>query len=393
MAVERLSNLAHAIGGIVNIDKNSPQGDEVAIAVMGPTGVGKTSFINLVSGSNLRVGRNLVSCTSVVQVEPPFLLDGRAVTLIDTPGFDDTNRSDADILKQIAAFLATTYQNGKKLAGVIYIHRISDVRMGGISTRNFRMFRQLCGESTLKNVVIVTNMWGEVSREVGEAREAELASDDRFFKPVLDQGAKLLRHDNTTESAQAILHYIFGNQPLSLRIQRELVDQKKDISQTAAGEELNRAFAEQMKRHREELATLQQEMRDAIREKDEQAKKELLAETKKLQAEMARVENDSKRLVSDYAKQQAELQKRMTDQAEEAKRAVEKADREYQNRMKELEDHWRNSSQADKSEMNRQFSELQQKYEHTQQLYKNSSSSGGGFFSNLGRALDGLFGL
>ncbi|KAJ7707496.1 P-loop containing nucleoside triphosphate hydrolase protein [Mycena rosella] len=232
---------------------------------MGPTGSGKTSFINVVSGSNLRVGRTLQSCTSTVQVAPAFRLDGRWVTLIDTPGFDDTSKSDTDILTLIAAFLAKTYEGGKKLAGVIYMHRISDVRMGGISTRNFKMFRQLCGESTLKNVVIVTNFWGEVGLEVGEAREAELASDERFFKPVLDKGARLLRHDNDAPSAQAILHYLIENQPLALRIQRELVDQRKEISQTAAGEELNRELAEQIKRHRQEMAVLQKEIRGLCR--------------------------------------------------------------------------------------------------------------------------------
>lgn len=144
------------------------------------------------------------------------------------------------------------------------MHRISDVRMGGISTRNFKMFRQLCGESTLRNVVIVTNMWGEVKREVGEAREAELRSDDRFFKPVLDKGAHMLRHNDIT-SAQAILHYLIGNHPRALRIQRELVDQGKNISQTAAGEELNRELAEQIKRHRQEMAALQEEMKGLVR--------------------------------------------------------------------------------------------------------------------------------
>ncbi|KAJ7476013.1 P-loop containing nucleoside triphosphate hydrolase protein [Mycena latifolia] len=238
-----------------------PQDDEVAIAVMGPTGSGKTSFINIVSGSNLRVGQTLQSCTSTVQVAPAFQLDGRWVTLIDTPGFDDTSKSDTDILTLIAAFLAKTYEAGKKLAGVIYMHRISDVRMGGISTRNFKMFRQLCGESTLKNVVIVTNMWGEVGLEVGEAREAELASDERFFKPVLDKGARMLRHDNDAASTQAILHYLVGNQPRALRIQRELVDQGKDISQTAAGEELDRELAEQINRHKQEIVVLQKEMK------------------------------------------------------------------------------------------------------------------------------------
>lgn len=62
----------------------------------------------MVSGSNLRVGRGLKSCTNIVQMAKPFEIDGRRVTLIDTPGFDDTTKSDADVLKMIAAFLATT---------------------------------------------------------------------------------------------------------------------------------------------------------------------------------------------------------------------------------------------------------------------------------------------
>lgn len=65
-------------------------------------------FINIVSGSNLRIGRGLQSCTSVIQIARPFNMDGRTINLIDTPGFDDTTKSDADVLRMIAAFLATT---------------------------------------------------------------------------------------------------------------------------------------------------------------------------------------------------------------------------------------------------------------------------------------------
>ncbi|KAJ6513033.1 P-loop containing nucleoside triphosphate hydrolase protein, partial [Mycena sanguinolenta] len=228
--------------------------------VMGPTGSGKTSFINLLSNANLHVGHGLQSCTGTVQVAQSFELEGRSVTLIDTPGFDDTTRSDTDILTQIAEFLALAYKSGTKLAGVIYMHSISDVRMGGISMRNFKMFRQLCGESTLRNVVIVTNRWSQVTPDVGEAREAELASDERFFRPVLEKGARILRNYNNVPSAQAILRYLIGNQPRVLRIQRELVDEKKDIGQTAAGEELTRELNAQIERHKAEMAKLQQEL-------------------------------------------------------------------------------------------------------------------------------------
>lgn len=51
---------------------------------------------------------NLESCTAEVQLADEFTLDGRRVILIDTLGFDDTSKSDTDVLKMIAAFLATT---------------------------------------------------------------------------------------------------------------------------------------------------------------------------------------------------------------------------------------------------------------------------------------------
>ncbi|KAJ8072891.1 hypothetical protein PM082_016450 [Marasmius tenuissimus] len=352
------------------------------IAVMGATGSGKTTFINAASGGSLRVGRGLQSCTNSVQLSPSFLLDGKQVTLIDTPGFDDTTKSDADILKMIAAFLASMYEHGQKLAGVIYLHRISDFRMGGISRRNFKMFKELCGENTLKNVAIVTNMWGEVSRDVGEIRETELVNEDKFFKPVLDKGAQIVRHDNTPETARAILLHLVQNQPLPLMIQTELVDQGKSISETAAGAELNRELMEQIRRHERAMRELQQEMQEAIKAKDEETRRELEVETKKLQAEMARVQNDATRLVSDYTTQKAQLEERM----EEAKRLAEAERVEQQRRIDELHQKLREGANESSAERER----LQQQLNEAIARYNQPRASG--FFTFIGRALDNIFG-
>ena len=61
-------------------------------------------FVNLVGGSNYRVGHDLESCTDRVQPHL-FTLDDYDVTLVDLPGFDDTNKSDSDLLRMIADFL------------------------------------------------------------------------------------------------------------------------------------------------------------------------------------------------------------------------------------------------------------------------------------------------
>ena len=130
--------------------------------------------------------------------------------------------------------------------------------------RNFRMFRQLCGDTTLKNVVIVTNMWGEVEKEIGEARESELTGNVTFFKPALDKGAVMLRHENTRDSAHDILRQIIQNHPVSLQIQREMVDEERDISRTVAADELNREIMLQTRHFRNEMRALKEEMEGAI---------------------------------------------------------------------------------------------------------------------------------
>ncbi|KAG6333804.1 hypothetical protein ID866_5282 [Astraeus odoratus] len=307
---------------------------EIRIAVMGATGSGKTTFINRASGSNFPVEKGLQSCTTEVVTSKPFLLNGQVVTLIDTPGFDDTTRSDTDVLTSIAAYLSNTYEQGAKLSGIIYMHRISDVRMSGTSKRNFRIFRELCGESTLRSVLIVTNMWGHVDPKVGEERENELTTNERLFKSVLDKGARLHRHDNTEASAHSILRYLIHGPEATLAIQHEIVNEHKDLPQTAAGAELTRILREQAERHGEELCKLRGEMEDAMRVKDE-ARRQLQEEVERKREEIERIQRDLERMATDFLAEKARLESRIAE--------MEAKNRRYLETLEELQDQVNNA--------------------------------------------------
>lgn len=144
------------------------------------------------------------------------------------------------------------------------MHRISDVRIGGTSLLSFRIFCELCGNESLPSALIVTTMWSAVDPKLGESREQELATTDDLFKPALDHGAQLVRHDGTLESAQTILRRLITNKSTTLRIQRELVDEGKVLSDTAAGAELVRHFAEQAARLEARSSKLHKQMKDAL---------------------------------------------------------------------------------------------------------------------------------
>ncbi|KAI5990810.1 hypothetical protein EDC04DRAFT_1365422 [Pisolithus marmoratus] len=78
---------------------------EIIIALMGPTGAGKSSFIaNAMKREDEGVGHDLNSCTSEIKVTK-CEVEGSNVVLVDTPGFDDTKKTDLDILKLISDWL------------------------------------------------------------------------------------------------------------------------------------------------------------------------------------------------------------------------------------------------------------------------------------------------
>ncbi|KAL4077629.1 hypothetical protein J3A83DRAFT_1637951 [Scleroderma citrinum] len=116
------------------------------------------------------------------------------------------------------------------------------------------MFQKLCGDESLKNIVIVTTMWDMVTPEDGLRREQELKSSDSPFKPLLDKGAIMRRHDRTPESALSIIEYLLGKS--ATQIVPELA-QERD---TATGTELHNEISVLLRKHEEEMESLKADM-------------------------------------------------------------------------------------------------------------------------------------
>ena len=257
----------------------------------------------------------------------------------------------------------TRYREDKKLSGVIYMHRISDFKMGGVSRRNFGMFRSLCGEATLKNVVIVTNMWSEVAEQKGVAREHELATDGMLFKPVLDKGAQMMRHLNTLDSAQNILRRFVENRPLPLQIQHEMVDQQKALEQTAASEVLKTQEMLEAQRRQEEERRRQREAAEAARRAHEAEKARQLAnaqaaaqQQRAIQEAQARAERERIRSEQEAARRREEERLRQVQLALEAQAAARRAEEE---RLRQIREQQQREAQAAEEARRRHLAEME----------------------------------
>ncbi|KAG9311528.1 hypothetical protein JVU11DRAFT_7731 [Chiua virens] len=296
----------------------------VLVAIMGATGVGMFIFIKLLTNDDkIRIGHNQQSET--VDIQAAHYVDGttgRPVVLLDTPGFDDSREgvTDSNILQQIVDWLEPKTGQWRKLNGIIYMHRISDSRVGGVSRKNIRMFRSLCGDDRLGNVRIATTNWSRVSEAEGSYREADLKRE--AFKVLLDSGAQMCRHANTAESARKIVSELIPLQAVTMQIQKELHDGKK-LSETTAAAELENETREMKKKNGRELEGLRKEMKSAGQARDRTLRVQREQERKSQEARVARVEADRKRVEKTIQERRQGHEKKMKDERAKLARLTE----------------------------------------------------------------------
>lgn len=162
---------------------------------------------------------------------------------MDTPGFDDTNRSDHTILESITSWLVKSYREGKKLSGILYLHRIIDPRMHGSSLRTFRTFQRLCGSSFHKQVILGTTFWNVMqlnleSEAIACERFAQLIGPNGFWKPMIDEGSKAIKIPDTRREAREMLQSFADMDRSLLQIQNEMNIANLSLNSTTAAKGL-----------------------------------------------------------------------------------------------------------------------------------------------------------
>ncbi|CAA7262286.1 unnamed protein product [Cyclocybe aegerita] len=243
---------------------------DIVIPVMGPTGAGKSTFINHALGEKqLAVGDDITSCTTIISPVvigpiPGFpSLKGYRLVLVDTPGFDDTVVDDFKMLERISAWLAASYRHEMAIGGVLYLQDISNKRFTGTARMNLEMFQRLCGDAALNKVILATTNWGKSTSERDQQHEEEMRV--HHWSTLLQQGAEVRRFLGSSASAWDILNVFIqradnarrlNEKPRPLQIQEEVVDCQKSVRETMAGRFL-RAVREKVTKRAQMSCVLQ----------------------------------------------------------------------------------------------------------------------------------------
>lgn len=317
------------------------------LSCTGVTGAGKSSFISDCSGLSAKIGHDVVSCTEhcralrkishanaalgTTEVDDyEFAYAGKTIHLIDTPGFDDTYKSDREVLEGVATWLGNAYEHNITLSGILYLHRISDNRLGGVSFRNLIMFKKLCGHDFYPRVFLVTTMWDKVGMAEGDGREQTLISTSDFWGKMIQGGARTERHWGTVESAKQMLDKVIGNRrvnaPAVLKVQHEMVVEHKNLDETAAGRTFEAELLKQREMHQRELKKLQEDVTLMIEINELRTAKELEREKQAFEARIARSFEDQAELkasLEELKQKQFEELAKMKAQADQERAAYE----------------------------------------------------------------------
>ncbi|MCJ1431074.1 hypothetical protein MMC27_000424 [Xylographa pallens] len=225
--------------------------------------------------------------------------------------------SDDPSSNEVAAH-CRSYREGVKFTGMLYLREITESRFKGTAIRNLNMFRKLCGTDALQNVALVTTKWDTVSIDLAVKRETDLKN--KFWKGMLDHGAKITRHDNTIASARRILNQLLGGPPVTLNIQAQLVDQGMNLGNTDAGSAVKEVNNTELRRLKDEMEETVKNFRE---EQDEVMKTAYRSHQEELEAQSRIFEEAQKQLSDDRTAEMAMLKQQLADAAKKSGKTTE----------------------------------------------------------------------
>ncbi|PSN64132.1 P-loop containing nucleoside triphosphate hydrolase protein [Corynespora cassiicola Philippines] len=286
--------------------------DDYFIPIMGMTGAGKSTFVSLCTEKPAGfVGHGLFSCTSGMSIHT-MKHEGHTVHLIDTPGFDDSRKSDGETLQELAFWLAAAHEMKIRLSGIIYLHRITDPRMQGSASRAMETFKCMCGKENYASIVVATTRWDDVAPDeldLAWNRQKELR--ERTWADVKEKGGKIRRLSMPKLHAIEIIdNMVKEGRRITLAFQIQLVEKSLPICGTDAGKILFDYFMNMREKFEEAMEKAISEFEVALGAQEEIDWGEMMINTRK---QLASLEHDierTRRKMTDFRGEWEEIIKR-----------------------------------------------------------------------------------
>lgn len=290
------------------------------------------------------------------------------------------------------------FDDGQKLHGIVFLHRITDTRVDGGSARSLNLFGNICGADFLKNTVMVTTMWdkrrdpedlGEsedverdllsehwshflkvdtgtegvpVVESIGGAEVVELAEDARS-----DGSAMYARSYNNKQNCEEIIRRIVAQAPGIPVLQKEVGEEGKGIGETEAGKELDRELAILQEEHLKAIDELGKLHEEALKASETRTAA-MLEEEKKLREEQMAISERDRIELSKRVEGEERERKKMEAELKEQQKKQEKERRETKEKFEKQEKEQREMNEKQEKERREMREKLEKQEEERREM-------------------------
>ncbi|TEB18249.1 hypothetical protein FA13DRAFT_1746237 [Coprinellus micaceus] len=226
---------------------------DIVILVTGLVGSGRSTFINALlqeSSQKMRVGDpgSLSTCTKKVDcavidlsTSSRWKKDYRII-LVDTPGFNDCDRSDSSVLHDITTWLQKSFPEGGHRGGVIYLHDISADRIQAAADSDLQALDfAFNSERASKRLVIATTKWNCINNAEANRRHDILKDHWK----TLSASSTIHKFNETADAWNIIsdfLPQLERGSPISMSRELSGMKEKKDKGERSHGSKREVAF-------------------------------------------------------------------------------------------------------------------------------------------------------
>ncbi|PPQ64069.1 hypothetical protein CVT24_008882 [Panaeolus cyanescens] len=195
------------------------------ILIMGPTGSGKSRFIEMLAGDeSLNISKDqLQSYTHGINTyvlegfealpgaADDTTYEGNKLYILDTPGFSDSEISELEVIEMVNNWMKA--HKCTLIHLILFLSPITDIRLSGSKRKTIEMLKLLTGiDSSQPGLLMVaTTMWDRLWTE-----RAQLAAEERFVQlrdevwaGLPSAKTSMAKFMNTHESAVEIVNSIF----------------------------------------------------------------------------------------------------------------------------------------------------------------------------------------
>ena len=324
---------------------------DLKVVFIGETGVGKSQLGNFILQNEFfKVGDGKSSETEIIS-EGNIYLDGMSVTIVDTPGLNDTGSKDEEIMNKIVK----KFKDDNSIDGIILVYSFRAPRRVQKHRELVNNLIEIFGKDLLEKrlkVIFTNSAVGEERDEIEEKKERQQMNDTKEFldymimeHEMIFLNSKKKFYDRFVKEIIELLNQIYDikekygsinnalikkkelefiekeKQKEKERMEKELKRQKEEYErkQKKQKEESERRQKELERKMKEELAMHQKELERQQKEFERKQKEELERQQKakrdKLKIELNNISN----LISSYQTKCSEITNNIEELKESAK--------------------------------------------------------------------------